>query len=92
MVQPVRLPELCRQHRRSALDALSEVLAAPDVWEDVDIHCGDVVILDNYRTLHMRSEYMPRWDGSDRWLIRLYAVPKSFRGAPAHAGIPHVWK
>jgi len=76
----------------NALDALSELLATPDVWEDVDLHCGDVIILDNFRALHMRSEYTPRWDGSDRWLIRLYAVPKSFRGVPDHAGVPHAWK
>src|SRR5262249_6160176 len=35
---------------------------------------GDVVVLDNWKALHMRAAYKPRWDGSDRWLLRTYAA------------------
>jgi hypothetical protein len=33
---------------------------------------GDLVIVDNRRAVHSRSEFEPRWDGKDRWLQRTY--------------------
>jgi hypothetical protein len=33
---------------------------------------GELLFIDNLRTLHGRDKYVPKFDGSDRWLIRLY--------------------
>ncbi len=45
----------------------------------LDVEAGDIVILDNWRTLHMRPDFKPRWDGYDRWL-RVYAAERVMRG------------
>jgi L-asparagine oxygenase len=37
----------------------------------VDLAAGDIFILDNYRAAHGRSAYLPKFDGTDRWLKRL---------------------
>jgi L-asparagine oxygenase len=65
---------------RRALSALSAVLAEPQIKRQIALKSGDVIVLDNWRSFHMRSAYQPKWDGSDRWLIRLYASPC---GAPS---------
>lgn len=31
---------------------------------------GDLLILDNRRTVHARTPFQPRFDGTDRWLLR----------------------
>lgn len=77
---------------RGALHAFAQTLDGTDVWHDIALRRGDVIILDNYRTVHKRSEYYPRWDGTDRWLVRVYAVPKAVRCSPERACAPHVWK
>jgi len=35
---------------------------------------GDLLILDNRRTVHARSSYSPDYDGSDRWLKRVFLI------------------
>ncbi|KWF00509.1 hypothetical protein WL80_02635 [Burkholderia ubonensis] len=74
-----------------ALGALSAALSADDIPYRLDIAAGDVVVLDNWRTLHMRSAYTPRWDGADRWLVRVYASPDERDGIPLAAATPRVW-
>lgn len=32
---------------------------------------GDMLIVDNSRVVHGRSEFFPQYDGGDRWLVRL---------------------
>jgi alpha-ketoglutarate-dependent taurine dioxygenase len=39
---------------------------------EIPTSAGDYLYLDNYRTTHGRAPYTPRYDGSDRWLRRLY--------------------
>jgi Fe(II)/alpha-ketoglutarate-dependent arginine beta-hydroxylase len=54
---------------RMALDALVERFDT-DLWELV-LEPGDVCLLDNYRVVHGRRSFAPRYDGTDRWLKRL---------------------
>jgi Fe(II)/alpha-ketoglutarate-dependent arginine beta-hydroxylase len=35
---------------------------------DVVLEAGDVLLLDNHRTVHGRRAFRPRYDGTDRWL------------------------
>jgi L-asparagine oxygenase len=37
---------------------------------------GDIVFIDNRRAVHGRSPFFPRYDGSDRFLIRSFAMLK----------------
>ncbi|MGW2227248.1 clavaminate synthase Cs1 [Streptomyces formicae] len=53
-----------------AVGVLSKAL--DEVRESVFLVPGDVLIVDNFRTTHARTPFVPRWDGKDRWLHRVY--------------------
>jgi len=39
--------------------------------QEVVLNKGDVLFIDNYRVVHGRKAYTPRFDGTDRWLKRV---------------------
>lgn len=52
-----------------ALDLLVSQLTS--VQQDVAIAGGEVLLVDNYRAVHGRRAFSPRYDGTDRWLKRI---------------------
>lgn len=40
--------------------------------QEVMLRAGDMLVLDNYRCVHGRSVFQARFDGTDRWMRRLY--------------------
>lgn len=58
------------ERARRAYSELTDVLIATQMY--VELNPGDLLILDNRRTTHGRSEFTPRYDGLDRWLQRMY--------------------
>jgi alpha-ketoglutarate-dependent taurine dioxygenase len=55
-----------------ALDALKEAIAS--VYRGIKLDTGDLLCIDNRRTVHGRSSFVPRYDGRDRWLQRSFVV------------------
>lgn len=55
-----------------ALDILKQELLK--VIVSVVLIPGDMIIIDNRRSVHARSAFKPRYDGKDRWLQRLFVV------------------
>lgn len=55
-----------------ALEALRTIARDDDVLERITLHAGDVLFLDNRKCLHGREAFAARFDGHDRWLVRLY--------------------
>ncbi len=55
-----------------ALSALAAQLSAGRT--EVPMAAGDLLLVDNYRALHGRSTFRPRYDGTDRWMRRLTVV------------------
>ena len=53
---------------QTALDELNKVIASNT--EEVTLRAGDVLIINNSRTIHGRKPFSPRYDGTDRWLLR----------------------
>ena len=54
---------------------------------------GDLIIVDNRVAAHARTAFTPRYDGTDRWLQRVYIVEdfrhsKSSRPAGKHVCVP----
>ncbi|MCX4091628.1 arginine beta-hydroxylase, Fe(II)/alpha-ketoglutarate-dependent [Nocardia sp. alder85J] len=47
---------------------------------NVRLRPGDTVFIDNFRAVHGRRSFRPRYDGSDRWLKRLN-VTRNLRGS-----------
>jgi len=64
--------------------ALEELAAAlSDARHEVILEPGDLLILDNFRVLHARTPYGPRFDGADRWLQRVIIASSFTRAAGA---------
>lgn len=60
---------------RAARDALAALEAAMlDALRGIVLRPGELIILDNRRTVHGRTGFTPRYDGEDRWLRRSFAV------------------
>jgi hypothetical protein len=62
-----------------ALEALRR--AIPAAAQYVTLDSGDLLIIDNRRTLHARTAYEPRFDGTDRWLQRVSVTTDLARSA-----------
>jgi L-asparagine oxygenase len=57
---------------RPAAEALAAIVAELERGQqDVVVRAGDVLIVDNYRAVHGRRAFQPRFDGTDRWLKRI---------------------
>ena len=56
----------------SALIALAAAIAANH--SAVTLEAGDLLVIDNTVAVHGRSPFIPRFDGTDRWLQRSFVV------------------
>ncbi|MFD4141310.1 guanitoxin biosynthesis L-enduracididine beta-hydroxylase GntD [Streptomyces sp. NPDC058572] len=53
----------------TALDRLMDELQR--VQRDIAVGPGSMLVVDNYRAVHGRRPFVPRYDGTDRWLKKL---------------------
>lgn len=57
-------------------DALALLRTAVDeCFLEVTLETGDLLVVDNAVTVHGRSAFPARFDGTDRWLQRVFVVP-----------------
>ncbi|MBB2914099.1 Fe(II)/alpha-ketoglutarate-dependent arginine beta-hydroxylase [Streptosporangium becharense] len=61
-----------------AFEALCAEIEAK--MRSVRLRPGDLVFIDNFRAVHGRKSFRPRYDGSDRWLKRLN-ITRNLRGS-----------
>lgn len=71
--------------------------AMSDLCELLSVHSqalipepGDLAIIDNRVTVHGRSSFIPRYDGSDRWLQRTFVLTDLRRSREFRRGDGHV--
>jgi hypothetical protein len=50
------------------------IAAIREVEGGVVLEAGDLLVVDNNVSVHGRSPYEPRFDGTDRWLQRTFVV------------------
>jgi alpha-ketoglutarate-dependent taurine dioxygenase len=56
----------------SADDALRSLNAlVAKHTKEIVLKTGDVLVMNNHRVIHGRKPFQPRYDGTDRWLMRL---------------------
>jgi L-asparagine oxygenase len=61
-----------------ATEALALVKSiAEEVHQKVILEKGDAVFFDNIKTIHARTSFTPKMDGSDRWLKRVLVIEES---------------
>jgi Fe(II)/alpha-ketoglutarate-dependent arginine beta-hydroxylase len=82
---PFTRSELLEEPHRGAWARLCRELEARTV--ETVLEPGDVIFLDNFRTAHGRRPYTPRYDGLDRWLMRIQIAVdlRKSRGVRRHA-------
>ncbi len=54
------------------LSKVVEITNDPSLYTAVALRPGDLLVLDNRRAVHARTAFTPRFDGTDRWLQRVY--------------------
>ncbi len=58
-----------------AKEAIAELYTyVTGALERVVLEPGDAIFLDNYRVIHGREPFQPRYDGTDRWLKRVNLI------------------
>ncbi|MDW5322359.1 TauD/TfdA family dioxygenase [Plantactinospora sp. KLBMP9567] len=65
----------CGPENGAAGDALAAAIKAVDrSLQDVPLAPGEIMIIDNLRSVHGRRPFTARYDGSDRWLRVVHAT------------------
>ena len=57
---------------QKALAKFEETAHRSDVVRHIALQPGSILLLNNHRVAHGRSYFQPRYDGTDRWLQRIY--------------------
>jgi L-asparagine oxygenase len=73
------------------LHEIRDILSDPDLVEKIHVQRGDIVVMDNQRAIHRRAAFTPRWDGADRYLIRMSAAADPRGGLASDPLRPWVW-
>ena len=73
-----------------ALELFSLVVNDSRMAHQVLLPQGDVLLINNQKVLHSRSTFVPRGDGADRWLLRLYGVNQLQGHWMSEAGLPYL--
>jgi hypothetical protein len=85
-VDPAFMPRVI-ENDPTAEKALGMVIDALDRGlHDVVLQPGDILIIDNLRTVHGRKPFKPRYDGTDRWLRALSVTADLRRSAGRRDG------
>jgi hypothetical protein len=76
-----------------ALERLGDLFTDPTLVRSVILEPGDMLLLENRRTVHGRDPFEPRFDGTDRWLLRLYTVNQETftEGVAEDPALPNLW-
>ncbi|NUK33736.1 TauD/TfdA family dioxygenase [Streptomyces lunaelactis] len=69
---------------RRAMEELREIFER--IAHPHDLGAGDLAVVDNRLTVHGRTSFTPRFDGTDRWLHRVYAALDRRRIRPDSEG------
>ncbi|MET1075287.1 MAG: guanitoxin biosynthesis L-enduracididine beta-hydroxylase GntD [Umezawaea sp.] len=69
-----------------ALDALVRALDAN--LTEIALGAGDLLVVDNYKAVHGRSEFRARFDGTDRWLKKVI-VTRDLRRSRRYRAAAH---
>jgi len=56
----------------TALKSLERAIRDSSI--DVTLNSGDLLVIDNKRSVHSRSAYIPKYNGYDRWLQSTYST------------------
>jgi len=73
-----------------ALQLFAAAANHPDVVHHILLQSGDMLIFKNQKTLHARDGFTPRYDGHDRWMLRVFGVNDPARVVPLDPQQPFI--
>lgn len=76
----------------AAFALLKGELMREENFRRVALQAGDVVFISNQKVLHGRETIVPRFDGTDRWLVRLYGFSKKALREPLPIGASRMFE
>ncbi|MGB7997907.1 TauD/TfdA family dioxygenase [Photobacterium halotolerans] len=76
----------------AALVMFEAKLQAPEMKNSILYQPGDFLMIKNQRLMHSREGFLPRDDGTDRWLIRLFGMSSLERIVPVNSTDNHIGK
>ncbi len=88
-----------KEYTRSLTDAaakafqrIEEALYNQKIVNNLYLQKGDFLIFKNQRLTHSREAFVARFDGTDRWLLRLFGVNSLERTVPVNQNLPYYVK
>ena len=88
---------LMRGMNEQATNALGELnQAIGKSIKQVVLDTGDLLVIDNTKVIHGRLPFEARYDGTDRWLLRMFVTatippPEHIKMYEKHAEITSIW-
>ncbi|HJD56219.1 MAG TPA: cephalosporin hydroxylase [Rickettsia endosymbiont of Pyrocoelia pectoralis] len=79
------------QKAQDFLNKIREIVDQKSIQNHVYVNSSDIVILNNKAVLHKRDKYTPKWDGKDRYFVRIYAVKDIKQGVLENSAKPWIW-
>jgi hypothetical protein len=79
------------QRAAGFLNKIREIVDQKSIQNYIYVDPSDIVILNNKAVLHKRDSYSPKWDGKDRYFIRIYSVKDINQGILANSAQPWIW-
>gem|GEM_PF-4022835 len=79
------------QRAAGFLNKIREIVDQKSIQNYIYIASGDIVVLSNKTVLHKRDSYSPKWDGKDRYFVRIYSVKDINQGILANSAQPWIW-
>lgn len=73
------------------LKKIKAITERKDIHRTINVEPGDIVILNNKTTLHKRDKFQPKWDGNDRYFIRVYSTQDLTKGILTDQTKQWVW-
>lgn len=73
-----------------ALKLFETYVNLPRYEQCVLLQKGDFLIFKNQMTLHARDSFTPRFDGTDRWLLRVFGISQVSRTLPVSPDKPYI--
>jgi Fe(II)/alpha-ketoglutarate-dependent arginine beta-hydroxylase len=84
-IDPYFMEDPATPEAKRALDNLIKLV--DDSIEEVALEPGEILLIDNYRMVHGRRRFVPRYDGTDRWMKRINVTRDIRRSASMRATI-----
>lgn len=79
------------QEAAEFLEKLRGITNQEFIQHRIHVNPGDIIILNNKLVLHKRDPFEPKWDGKDRYFLRVYSVKDLGEGVSKDDQEQWVW-